>query len=154
MNQRLEVLFYNFTNQKIPNKDFFKRNLRNFLKKLKEKERVEISLIFVPPKKIKKLNYYWRKKNKATSVLSFPTQLNFYLKKGIKNKKILERKDLGEIIFCPAVVKTQAKQEKINIEEKYRQLLAHSLLHLYGYSHSKKAEFLKMAKQEKILLEK
>ncbi|MGC8881171.1 MAG: rRNA maturation RNase YbeY [Minisyncoccia bacterium] len=122
--------------------------------KLKEKEKVEISLIFVNPAQIKKLNYYWRKKNTPTSVLSFPSQITFYLKKSIKNKKILKTKDLGEIIFCPAIIEKQSRKEKIDKKEKYRYLLAHSLLHLYGYSHFKKAEFLKMTQKEKILLEK
>lgn len=159
MNKNLDILIYNLTTQKIPSKEFFRKNLDDFLKKLKEKRRVELSLIFVSPLQMKKLNFSWRKKNKSTSVLSFPSQFLYLLRKKTKYKLFLKKKDLeeiidlGEIIFCPKIIKKQADKEKTSEKEIYRRLLAHSLLHLYGYSHNKKADLFKMLKLETKLLE-
>lgn len=153
MEKRLEILIYNRSKQKIPPEDFFRKILSLFLKKLKEKNRVEISLIFISPQQIKKLNSFWRKKNKPTSVLSFPSQFHKFFNKKYRSKLFFKIKDLGEIIFCPEIIKNQAKKENLKIEYLYKRLLAHSLLHLYGFSHSQKSDFLKMFKLEKILLE-
>ncbi len=142
MRTKAEILIYNFTKERLPSKKFFSEKLNYFLKKLKENKSVEIAIIFVSPSQIKKLNYYWRKKNKITSTLSFPSQIAFF--------KI---KDLGEIFFCPQKIKQEAKKYKIKELDLYAKLLAHSLLHLYGFSHSSKIDSKKMIQLEKLLLE-
>lgn len=142
MRTKAEILIYNFTKERLPSKKFFSEKLNYFLKKLKENKSVEIAIIFVSPSQIKKLNYYWRKKNKITSTLSFPSQIAF-----------LKIKDLGEIFFCPQKIKQEAKKYKIKELDLYAKLLAHSLLHLYGFSHSSKVDSKKMIQLEKLLLE-
>lgn len=142
MRTKAEILIYNFTKERLPSKKFFSEKLNYFLKKLKENKSVEIAIIFVSPSQIKKLNYHWRKKNKITSTLSFPSQIAFF--------KI---KDLGEIFFCPQKIKQEAKKYKIKKLDLYTKLLAHSLLHLYGFSHSSKIDSKKMIQLEKLLLE-
>lgn len=153
MVQKPEILFYNFTSLKVPSKNFFINALISFLKKLKEKKKIELSIIFVGLKTMKKLNAFWREKNEPTTVLSFRSNFD-ELFKGEKFKKDFKKeKDLGEIIFCPLVIKKRAKKEKIKEKDLYIKLLAHSLLHLYGYTHSKKKDSLKMKEKEELLLE-
>ncbi len=147
MKKRLEILFYNFSGQKIPSKNFFSGLLESFLLKLKETKPVEISLIFVKPQLIKKLNSFWRKKNKETTVLSFPSGFLSFFK-----KDFFKKRDLGEIVFCPQVIKKKAKKEKITQKELYKKLLAHSILHLYGYSHFKEKDLKEMLEKEENLL--
>ncbi|HOK17247.1 MAG TPA: rRNA maturation RNase YbeY [Candidatus Paceibacterota bacterium] len=142
MKTKAEILIYNYTKERIPSKKFFSEKLNDFLKKLKENKSIEIALVFVNPSQIKKLNYYWRKKNKVTSTLSFSSQIAF--------SRI---KDLGEIFFCPQKIKQEAKKYKIKELNLYSRLLAHSLLHLYGFSHSSKTDSKKMIQLEKLLLE-
>lgn len=149
MKPSLEVLFYNFSKEKIPKKEFFVKEIKKYLKKLKEKKKVEIALIFVSSKEIRKLNYYWRKKNQITSVLSFKSNFSSVFKKN----NILKTKDLGEIVFCPSKIEKMAKKEKKKSTEVYSYLLAHSLLHLYGFTHSSSFDSLRMIKMEKFLLE-
>jgi probable rRNA maturation factor len=115
---------------------------------LGENRRTEkISLAFVKKEEIKKLNNKFRKKNKATDVLSFE------LKEPILNKGAGY---LGEIIICPAIVKENAK--KFNVSEKSEMLkvFVHGILHLCGYDHEKsekEAEEMEK-KQEKYLSNK
>ena len=78
------------------------------------RETETISLAFVGKAEIKKINKKFRKKNRATDVLSF--ELN-------------DGNLLGEIIICPEVV----KENKENIIE----VFVHGILHLCGYDHEK-----------------
>ena len=99
-----------------------------------ENRRTEtISLAFVDKAEIKKLNKKFRKKNKATDVLSF---------------ELKEAGCLGEIVICPEVVK-EKKEDIIEV-------FVHGILHLCGYDHekSKKDEKLMDEKQEKYLMYK
>jgi len=98
---------------------------------LGENRRTEsISVAFVSKAEIKKLNKKFRKKNRATDVLSF---------------ELKDGKSLGEIVICPEVVKE--KQEDII------KVFVHGILHLCGYDHEKskkEAEEMEI-KQEKYL---
>ena len=88
----------------------------NFLKALakkvlkRENEILDISIVLVGERKIRELNKKYRKKDKATDVLSFGAGLN-------------------EIVICPAMVKNSLNK-----------VLVHGILHLLGYEHSKKME--------------
>jgi probable rRNA maturation factor len=89
-----------------------------------------ISLALVSKTEIKKLNKKFRKKDKATDVLSF---------------ELKEGKYLGEIIICPEVVKEKG--------EDIIEVFIHGILHLLGYDHEKseKEAELMESKQEKYL---
>lgn len=151
MTSQFELLFYNFTRYRIPSQKFFATHLYKFLDKLKEKKKVELALIFVSKDKIKKLNQFWRKKEESTTVLSFP--LNELKDLDVSQKKKMEtNKDLGEIVFCPLEIKKRSFQEGRSEKEMYRRLLAHAVLHLYGYSHDTLKNWKKMEKKEKDLL--
>jgi probable rRNA maturation factor len=105
-----------------------------------ENRRTEnISLVFVSKEEIKKLNKKFRKKNKATDVLSF--ELN-------------EGKNIGEIVICPDIVKENAKKYGNTIKSEIMKVFVHGILHLLGYDHekSKKEEKLMEKKQNLYLL--
>ncbi|MCX6722064.1 MAG: rRNA maturation RNase YbeY [Candidatus Staskawiczbacteria bacterium] len=97
-----------------------------------------VSLAFVGKEEIKKLNKEFRKKNKATDVLSF--ELN-------------DAGCLGEIVICPEVVKGNAEKYKISEQEEMLKVFVHGILHLCGYDHEKseKEAELMESKQEKYL---
>lgn len=83
---------------------------------------IEIEIIFVNKKEIKKLNKRFRDINSTTDVLSFPQKL-------LASNKI---NILGSIVVCPEIVKE--KDENIN------DVILHGLLHLIGYDHEKNEE--------------
>ena len=79
-----------------------------------------LSLAFVSREEIKKLNKKFRKKNKATDVLSF---------------ELKEKNHLGEIIICPDIVKENAKKYGVPIKQEMAKVFVHGILHLLGYDH-------------------
>lgn len=114
--------FVNKTKQEIP-KRYFLSALKNFIKKMKIRNNIEVNLILVGEMRIKKLNYIYRKKNKPTDVLSFPMD--------ITNPKQLQatsyKLTLGDIYICPDMVERSELQNTF----------LHGLIHLVGYNHEK-----------------
>jgi probable rRNA maturation factor len=112
-----------------------KKLLKGVAKKVLKGENREIeniSIAFVSSDEIKKLNQKYRKKNKATDVLSFGKTLDF-------------KSDTAEIIICPEVVKKN--------KDKLEKMVVHGILHILGYDHEKtkkQAEEMEK-KQEKYL---
>jgi len=86
------------------------------------RERETISLAFVGKAEIKKLNKKFRKKNKATDVLSFDLNEGGYL---------------GEIVICPEVVKENAERYGVPEKKEILKVFVHGILHLCGYDHEK-----------------
>ncbi len=87
--------------------------------------------------KIKSLNKKFRKKNKATDVLSFP----FYKKKDFlkSNKRDIY---LGDIIISFEFV-FKRSVNNIFLKE-FNKLWVHGFLHLIGYDHIKNKDYKKM----------
>ena len=108
---------------------------------------VSFSLLLSGNKEIKIINKRFRKKNNSTDVLSFP----FYKKKKIK--KLLKKKSnfyLGDIIVnLNKVVNCSTDKGLI---KRFHQLWLHGLVHLLGYRHQSKKDYLKMKRVEDKLL--
>ena len=83
----------------------------------------------------RRLNSTFRKKNRATNVLSFPYA-----------------KDEGDVILCHPVVVREARAQGKTRAAHYAHLVMHGLLHLRGYDHEKKREAERMAREEIRLL--
>jgi len=107
-------------------------------KMIKQVGKKNVSIGFVSPARISKLNSIYRHKNKVTDVLSF---------EGEKGSE-----DLGEIIVCSVRAQKQAKEFKHSFSKEVNRLLLHGYLHLCGYDHIKNAEAVVMeALEEKIM---
>ncbi len=109
------------------------RSAANYLK-LKNPE---LSVVFVTPQQIKKLNQQYRGKNQPTDVLSFSYEFD-------KSKKRLE----GEIVICYSLAAKQAAQYGHSVKQEIIKLLIHSLLHLIGYDHQTDYQARRMEKME------
>lgn len=101
------------------------------------KNKKELSIVIVGDKKIKQLNWQYRKKNKITDVLSFEGEADF----------------LGEIVICLSKAKRQAKKFNLPLKIEMSRLLIHGILHLLGYDHEKSLKEAKKmyALQDKLL---
>ena len=100
--------------QKFAQKILKKLGYRNF----------SVTLHIVSPTEIRRLNKMYRRKNKATDVLSFPI-----FEKPIKNAKTLRL--LGDIV----VNRVDARDKN-----RLRFLVIHGLLHIIGYNHDSRTD--------------
>ncbi len=85
------------------------------------------AIAFVTDSEIKRLNKTYRRKNKPTDVLSFPSQT--FSKRPNKNKF------LGDIAIAPAVACRYAKKNGRSLQTEICILILHGILHLLGYDH-------------------
>jgi len=83
------------------------------------KEKLELSIVLVGQARIRKLNKKYRRKNRATDVLSFAYD------------------NSGEIVICLPEVKKNAKKLKSVFRKELAKVLIHGILHLLGYDHEK-----------------
>ena len=127
--------------KRLRNKDIFFQKICNaFPKKYKFlNKKVTFTLLLSNNKNIQRLNKLFRKKNKPTDILSFP--LN-------KKVKISKQTYLGDIIISYNFInKTKSLNTKL-FKEKVTKIFIHGFLHLLGFDHKKKIDYIKMLKEE------
>jgi probable rRNA maturation factor len=134
------------------------KNVENFIEKtiqkiipltdlkkiLKKNFILEISVSLVSDLQMKKINWEFRGKNKATNVLSFPA-LDENLIRQIGLKELVEHHEylfLGDIIIAFETLKKESLAQKKKFHDHLIHLILHSILHLIGYDHEEE----KMAK--------
>ena len=105
---------------------------------LKIRKNQEVSLAFVSPQIMKKLNKAYRGKDSVTDVLSFGDEADGAF--------------IGEILICLSRAKQQAKFVGWSLKRELVKLLIHGYLHLLGYDHEKLKDALKMEKVEDDIL--
>ncbi len=127
--------------KKIRNKKlFFNQICKAFPKKYKFLDKkITLSLLLSNNKNIKRLNKYFRNKNKSTDVLSFPLT---------KKVKILKTSYIGDIIISYNFInKPSSKSSKI-FKERLIKTFIHGFLHLINFDHIKNKDYLRMIKEE------
>ena len=100
-----------------------------------KKKKQEFSILLTNNKKMKNLNFKFRKKNKPTDVLSFQSDNKFYI---------------GDIAISYEIVNKRSKKSNFFIE--FDKMWIHGYFHLNGYDHKKLKDFKKMAKKENLIL--
>jgi probable rRNA maturation factor len=90
-----------------------------------------ITLRIVGEAEGRRLNAGFRKKSKATNVLSFA-----YGRGG------------GDIVLCHPVIAREARAQGKTLAAHYAHLVVHGILHLRGYDHEKKRDALRMERRE------
>ena len=119
------------------------RGVLSLIKTIKYKK-INFSILLAGNKEIKLLNSKFRKKNKATDVLSFP----YYKKTELQNFKKTEEIYLGDIILNLQMI------QKKNFIKNFDRLWIHGFLHLLGYKHYFNKDFNKMNTLEKKIFNK
>ena len=119
---------------------YFKKKLQKLstIPSFKNKNQ-EFSILLTNSKKIRSLNYKFKKKNKPTDVLSFPTQNVF------KNNSYI-----GDIAICFEIINKRSKTSNFFLE--FDKMWIHGYFHLIGYDHKKLKDFKKMSKKENLVL--
>jgi probable rRNA maturation factor len=91
------------------------------------------------------LNLQHRGKAGATNVLSFPAPKLPGLPPG-------EPPPLGDIVLAAGVVRREAAEQGISLDQHLRHLVVHGTLHLLGHDHDTEEKAEKMAALEAMLL--
>ena len=131
------ILDYSKWKNKIKDpEDYLEKKLKKLSKKpYFKKKKQEFSILLTNNKKMKNLNFKFRKKNKPTDVLSFQSNHNIYI---------------GDIAISYEIVNKRSKLSNFFIE--FDKMWIHGYFHLIGYDHKKLKDFKKMAKKENLIL--
>jgi probable rRNA maturation factor len=126
---------------------YFNKRLKKINKTVKffTHKNITFTILLTNSLNIKKLNKKFRKKNKPTDVLSFPT---FSLKK----LKLIKEKNfyIGDIAVAYEIIFLRSEEKNFLLE--FDKAWIHGLLHLIGHNHIIDKEYYKMSKIEKKIL--
>ncbi len=107
-----------------------------------------VNINIVSNSDIQEVNSQYRQKDKPTNIISFPFEKPEGLPEDIMNEF------LGDILIAPDVLKKEAIEQNKPLENHWKHIFIHGLLHLCGYDHIIDAEAEEMENLEIQLLEK
>jgi probable rRNA maturation factor len=81
-----------------------------------------LTLRIVGAREARRLNHFYRSKDRPTNVLSFPLDGE------------------GDIVLCHPVVAREAREQGKRVAAHYAHLVVHGVLHLRGYEHGEAME--------------
>tara|TARA_B100000579_G_scaffold14306_1_gene10228 strand:- start:55 stop:483 length:429 start_codon:yes stop_codon:yes gene_type:complete len=120
---------------KDPN-NYLKKKIKKLSKiSLFKRKKYEFSILLTNNKKMKNLNLKFRKKNKPTDVLSFPSKNKIYI---------------GDIAISYEMVNKRSKISNFFLE--FDKMWVHGYFHLNGYDHKKLKDYKRMIKKENLVL--
>jgi probable rRNA maturation factor len=105
----------------------------------------ELSVLFVTPEHIRRLNAHFAGDDYPTDVLSFP---------------MMESGDdgddgpllLGDVVVCPAVAERNAQKAGQSLAAELDVLVVHGTLHLLGYDHQGSQDRSEMERRQRDIL--
>ena len=133
--------------KKIKNpRKYFNPKLKKISKMIRlfKNKNLTFTILLTNSLNMKKLNKKFRKRNKSTDILSFPTFSKKKLK-SIKEKKIY----IGDLAASYEIINLRSEK---NFLEEFDKVWIHGLLHLAGYDHIKNKDYYKMNKIEKRII--
>ena len=96
-----------------------------------------VTLRIVGAREGRRFNSIYRKKSRATNVLSFPYG-----------------DGSGDIVLCHPLIAREAREQRKTLRAHYAHLVVHGVLHLRGHDHVKKQQALRMEQKEILILER
>ena len=133
--------------KKIKNpRKYFNQRLKKISKMIRlfKNKNLTFTILLTNSLNMKKLNKKFRKRNKSTDILSFPTFSKKKLK-SIKEKKIY----IGDLAASYEIINLRSEKKFL---EEFDKVWIHGLLHLVGYDHIKNKDYYKMNKIEKRII--
>ena len=131
------ILDYHKWKNKIKDPNIYLKKKLSRLSKIPyfKKKKQEFSILLTNNRKMKNLNFKFRKKNKPTDVLSFQSNENFYI---------------GDIAISYEIINKRSKLSNFFLE--FDKIWIHGYFHLIGYDHKKLKDFKNMIKKENLVL--
>ena len=106
----------------------------------------EISILIVDDPKIEKLNRKYLNRPGPTNVIAFPMREGEF--------SHLSPQLLGDVVISTDTAAKEAQNSGMSMEQRFKQLLVHGILHLFGYDHeTSDQDARKMEKKSQELLE-
>jgi probable rRNA maturation factor len=122
---------------------------RHVLAQMRVHPQAELSVVLVDETAMEQLHVQWMDEPGPTDVLSFPMD---ELRPGTDGEDSPAGL-LGDVVLCPQVAATQARQAGHSTAEELLLLTTHGILHLLGYDHAEPDEEKEMfGLQRKLLL--
>ena len=122
---------------------FFNSLIKVFPKKYRFiKKKVSLTILLSDNKNIKKLNKKFRNKNKATDVLSFPSEKKINIKKSPY---------IGDIVISYDFMNKPKALSILEFKNKVTKIFIHGFLHLLGHDHIKLKDFKVMLIEEEMI---
>jgi probable rRNA maturation factor len=122
---------------------------RHVLAGMRVHPQAELSVVLVDETAMEQLHVQWMDEPGPTDVLSFPMD---ELRPGSDGEDSPPGL-LGDVVLCPQVAATQARQAGHSTAEELLLLTTHGILHLLGYDHAEPDEEKEMfALQRRLLL--
>ena len=122
-------------------------SLRRFAARVLESTRdwrgAELSILLVGDRRIQSLNEQWRGRPRPTDVLSFPMD-----DKPAPGETLL----IGDIVIGARQALADARDERVPLDDKLRELTLHSILHLMGYDHETPEQARRMERRRKTII--
>ena len=131
------ILDYHKWKNKIKDPNIYLKKKLSRLSKIPyfKKKKQEFSILLTNNRKMKNLNFKFRKKNKPTDVLSFQSNENLYI---------------GDIAISYEIINKRSKLSNFFLE--FDKMWIHGYFHLIGYDHKKIKDFKNMTEKENSLL--
>lgn len=82
----------------------------------------QITLVFISNAEMKIMNTRYRGKKYATDILSFES---------------VDPSNLGDLVIATSVIRRQAKEHGLTMQQELGYMILHGMLHLLGYDHEK-----------------
>ena len=98
----------------------------------------QVTLRFVGAREGRTLNRRFRRRDRATNVLTFVYDDGVSL--------------AGDIVLCAPVVAREARAQRKTLRAHYAHLVIHGMLHLQGYDHERDADAARMEAREIALM--
>ena len=106
----------------------------------------EISILIVDDPQIEKLNRKYLKRTGPTNVIAFSMREGEF--------SHLSPQLLGDVVISTDTAAKEAQNSGMSIEQRFKELLVHGILHLFGYDHeTSDQDARKMEKKNQELLE-
>ncbi|MDX2375460.1 rRNA maturation RNase YbeY [Microbacterium sp. LRZ72] len=124
------------------------RLMEHHLAELNVSPEADVAIILVDEGAMEALHVQWMDEPGPTDVLSFPMD---ELRPGTEDAPTPPGL-LGDIVVCPQVAETQARENGVSTEDEILMLTTHGLLHLLGFDHAEREEERQMFGLQRELL--
>jgi probable rRNA maturation factor len=127
----------------------FKQVVKVLGYKILKNKTIELSIVFANDKIIRKINKDFRNCDKSTNVLSFPLYEREFLDVLAKNDYV----PIGDIVLAIETIERESEELGIGFRKHLTHMIAHSILHIFGFDHENDEEAEEMQKLEECIME-